>query len=49
MSHAFTPASLQAEIDPIALKFTRKLGAGAFGEVWRAELWSMDVAVKKLR
>lgn len=29
--------------------FYSKLGEGAFGEVWRAQLWDMDVAVKKLK
>jgi hypothetical protein len=30
------------------IEFHQKIGAGSFGEVWTAELWGMECAVKKL-
>jgi hypothetical protein len=37
------------EIQHSQLVFANKLGEGAFGEVWRALLWDMEVAVKVLK
>eukprot|EP01103_Thecamoeba_quadrilineata_P014399 TRINITY_DN4290_c0_g2_i1.p1 TRINITY_DN4290_c0_g2~~TRINITY_DN4290_c0_g2_i1.p1 ORF type:complete len:1044 (-),score=175.75 TRINITY_DN4290_c0_g2_i1:118-2904(-) len=39
----------RCEIDYAQLVFGKKLGEGAFGEVYRAHLWGMDVAVKKIK
>lgn len=36
-------------IDYKDLKFICKIGEGMFGDVHRAQLWGMDVAVKKLK
>jgi hypothetical protein len=30
------------------IEFHKKIGAGSFGEVWTAELWGMECAVKKI-
>ena len=39
----------KCEISYSQLQFINLLGEGAFGEVWRANLWGMEVAVKKLK
>lgn len=39
----------ECEIDFNQLVFIAKLGEGAFGEVWRAHLWDIEVAVKVLK
>lgn len=39
----------KCEISYAQLQFICLIGEGAFGEVWRANLWGMEVAVKKLK
>eukprot|EP01102_Stenamoeba_stenopodia_P010693 TRINITY_DN324_c0_g3_i1.p1 TRINITY_DN324_c0_g3~~TRINITY_DN324_c0_g3_i1.p1 ORF type:complete len:1230 (-),score=275.04 TRINITY_DN324_c0_g3_i1:2625-5846(-) len=39
----------RSDIDYSHIQFGRRLGAGAFGEVFHAQLWGIDVAVKKIK